>query len=46
MALAAGHSSISVSHVTDHTSTGIQLVELMTCRKLEVIKNKASVIRS
>ncbi len=46
MALAEGHSSISASHITGHTDTGIQLVELMTGRKLDAIKNKISVIRS
>ncbi len=46
MALAAGHSSITASHVTGHAFTGIRLVELMTGRKLEAIKNNVPLIRS
>jgi len=46
MALADGRSGFSASHITDHTLTGIRLLEMMTGRAFEVVKNKVSIIRS
>lgn len=46
MSLAKGHSSILTGHLTGHTSTNIWVIEQITGRKFEVIKNRAVLIRS
>lgn len=46
MGLAGGPSSMAINRVTDHTSAGIRIVEQMTGRKFEILKNKSIIIRS
>ena len=46
MALADGNSGFTASNVTDHTLTGIRLLEMMTGRPFQIVKNKVSIIRS